>query len=708
MAAPSTPIRSNSEYIFSRTRWAISRGRISLSRRSFRMARLTSSCGMRLPGRRMPQLEVNRAIRKLRRLSEMRPREIAHRVREKMYSELERIGVDGAAIPEAGSFKDQLAAAASRFYFRDPERLAAFVQQQFPHWVDRAVEEAERLCRHNVELLGYGPIELGAEIDWHRDPLTGRTWEGRFWTDYDLTRDCSAGDPKTIHELNRHQHLPRLAKAYLWTGNERYAAEAVAQLTSWIEQNPPGWGIHWHSSLEIGIRAVSWLWTVFLLLPYRAMDQKAASCIGRSLFAQLDHVRRHLSIFSSPNTHLIGEAAALFIAGLVFRDQTPATEWLETGAALLAEEAQKQVLEDGVYGELSSYYHCYALDFYLQALALADRNGFPFPSEVRQKVGAMLEFLLHLTRPDGTIPLLGDDDGGRALALVKRDYLSFSEALCVGAVLFGRKDFKQQGGEFAEEALWLLGEDAWMVYGLLESKPPAKTRAFYPRAGYLIERTGWGPLDSHLVFDCGGLGMVSGGHAHADALSLTLFTGGRELLVDPGTFLYNGAPEWRRYFRSTRAHNTVVIDDRDQAEPGDTFRWKTKLDSRVVEHRDLPEFGYVEAEHDGYERDAPGVVHRRRLLYVKPEYWVVVDDFRGSGRHTFDFLYHFAPGVEISFPEGRGDGSSLTLLARAGPAVLSLSICASAVLEMKLIDGWGSTGYGRKEPSQTWRVRLDA
>src|SRR6185503_15998390 len=162
-----------------------------------------------------------------------------------------------------------------------------------------------------------------------------------------------------------------------------------------------------------------------------------------------------------------------------------------------------------------------------------------------------------------------------------RNYRSFCDALCLGAVLYLREDFKHQAGPFCEEAFWLVVEDAWEVYRMLGSEPPGHTQAFYPSAGYLIQRSGWGRLDSHLVFDCGGLGMLTGGHAHADALSVTLFSGGRELLVDPGTCVYNCAPEWRDYFRSTRAHNTVTIDGQDQAERGGTFRWNTKISSRV-------------------------------------------------------------------------------------------------------------------------------
>jgi hypothetical protein len=632
----------------------------------------------------------------------MPPRELAHRVRAKLYSELDRIGAGRpAAVPTA--FKSYLAGApGDRFYRSHRENLRPFVQENFPQWIGQAVDEAEKLCRHEIALLGHGPVELGADIDWHRDPVTGRIWERRFWTDYRPANDSGGRDAKIIHELNRHQHLPRLAKAYLLTGDERYAGEAVAQINSWIDQNPPGRGINWQSSLEIGIRAISWLWTIFPLVASPSFDEASAQRIGESLFAQLQHVHRYTSLYSSPNTHLIGEAAALFIAGLVFRDQKRPAVWLRQGTALLAEAAGKQVLDDGVYGELSSCYHCYALDFFLQAMVLAERNELQLPEPVPHKVCVMLQFLMHLTRPGGTLPLLGDDDGGRALALDKRDYSSFQDGLCVGAILYHRGDFKHQAGAFCEETLWMLGQDACEAYRQLESREPAETEAHYPSAGYTVQRSGWGPLDSHLVFDCGGLGILAGAHAHADALSVTLFNRGRELLVDPGTFVYNCAPEWRSYFRSTRAHNTVAIDRRDQAEQGGTFHWNTELRSRGGAGAFACQ-QYLEGEHDGYRRMPQAVTHRRRLLYVPPDSWIVVDDFRGSGEHTFDFHYHFAPDLEVSGLEQDETG----VLVRAEEAGLLLRLVAAQPLtSAELIGGWASRAYGEKKPCATLRATL--
>ncbi|HEX6198739.1 MAG TPA: heparinase II/III family protein, partial [Thermoanaerobaculia bacterium] len=395
---------------------------------------------------------------RLRRLAGMEAAEIGYRLRERARCEVERAavrlrGLTGSDEGEdrflrrlpavegeaAGSVTGYLRrVAARRFYLpadrQGREALAELVRRSFPGTLRPLSAEAERLSAHRFELLGFGEVDLGPEIDWHRDPLTGEAWERRFWADYDLVHEEGAGDPKRVHELARHQHLPRLGKAYFLLGEERYALEVVRQMLGWIDQNPPGVGVHWHSSLEIALRAVSWLWALFFVLPSRAMDEAAARRIVASLFAQLDHVHAYPSVFSSPNTHLLGEAAALFLAGLVFPDCEGGAAWRDRGAELLAAEAERQVLPDGVHAELSTGYHAYALDFYLQVLALGrghrrgERGGRALelpgrgPEGVDRRVEGMAEVLLHVLYPDGGLPRLGDDDGGRALALKETSY----------------------------------------------------------------------------------------------------------------------------------------------------------------------------------------------------------------------------------------------------------------------------------------------
>jgi hypothetical protein len=662
-------------------------------------------------------------MKRLTKLKTMTTDELAHRLRERLRREADRVrfqlhmGRDrefAALIERHGSLKNYLLLGpARRFYASTQERegLCGFIDRRYPEWLERTVQEAGRLCEHRVDLLGYTDIALGGSIDWHRDPISGHEWPKRYWADYELVQSPPA-DAKLIHELNRHQHLPRLAKAYFLTGDEPYAREALSQIESWIEQNPRWTGINWQSSLELAIRSISWMWTLFLLLPSESLDEEKARRICASLFEQLDHVYRYPSTYSSPNTHLIGEAAALFLGGLLFTELPRAEHWRQFGAITLLNEMQRQVSEDGVYCELSSYYHCYATDFYLQVFALSRWNRVPLPEWMWTRLSHMLEFVMHLSRADGTIPLLGDDDGGRVLAMSSGDYRSFLDGLCSGAVLFGRGDFKYQSRSFCEESLWLLGDDAWPIYNSVAPQPPSELRRNYAQAGYFIQRSGWEANDSHVVFDCGGLGAPTGGHGHADALSFTLFSGGHEFLIDPGTSVYNCAPEWRTFFRSTSAHNTVVVDGTSQSETNGTFSWKRKAEARLLRNISLPGMDYIDAEHDGFARHAKDVTHRRRLVYVRPNYWIVLDDLRGRGEHDYEFLYHFAPEAELTV-FGDEQHGEIDCRARIDKAGLQMLLYASAPMQAEAvcgqthpIQGWSSRRYCDRLPSPVLRASM--
>jgi hypothetical protein len=195
-------------------------------------------------------------------------------------------------------------------------------------------------------------------------------------------------------------------------------------------------------------------------------------------------------------------------------------------------------------------------------------------------------------------------------------------------------------------------------------------------------------------------------------LSLTLFSGGRDILIDPGTSVYNGAPEWRNFFRSTRAHNTVVVDGHSQSQPGGSFSWKRKAKTRVLKNISLPEFEYVDGEHDGYAALPKDIGHRRRVIYIRPNYWIVLDDLRGRGEHNFDFLYHFATDVELFIfgDEPKGD---VECRARIEDTGLQMFMYASAPLradaicgQVGPIQGWASRRYGERHPSPVLRASM--
>jgi len=665
-------------------------------------------------------LSTANMIEKLKRLTGMSSSEIAHRLREQYRRERDKLQfhtklqahvdpeLDELIRRNGSSLKSYMQGAARRFYASTQDRnsTANYFQLQHREWFDSAIQDANVLCEHRVNLLAYRNIRLGAYIDWHRDPVSRFEWPRRYWADYDLVNGPPA-DAKIIHELNRHQHLPRLAKIFFLTGNELYAQEAIDQIDSWIEQNPTWYGVNWHSSLEIGIRSLSWVWTLFLLLESRSLTEQRLQRICLALFAQLDHVYRYPSTYTSPNTHLIGEATALFIAGVLFHELQRAHAWREFGIRTLIQEMRRQVLDDGMHAELSSYYHCYATDFYLHALALARVNRIEFPEWVWDRFSRMLDVVMHLTRPDGTMPLFGDDDGGRVLALASENYISYRDGLCSGAVLFQRPDFKYQAAKFSEESFWLLGEGAQGVFDSIPSQHPAELHHAFKDAGYFVQRSGWRANDTHVIFDCGGMGLGRGGHAHADALSFTLFAGGHAFLIDPGTSVYNCAPAWRDFFRSTAAHNAVMVDGRGQSEPGATFRWKTNALPRLRQHIGLHDVDFIDGAVE-FRR----LIHRRRLVFVRPNYWIVLDELGGKGCHDFDFLYHFPPDAQLTVVSDESDGE-IDCRVRIEGADLQMFMYASERIQAEVtcgqrdpIQGWASQIYGEHQESAVLKASV--
>jgi hypothetical protein len=439
--------------------------------------------------------------------------------------------------------------------------------------------------------------------------------------------------------------LVTLARAWRVTGEAKYRDEAVQQWRSWRAANPYPRGIHWTSALEVAIRAISWLWLWSLLSESskegRALQKELEEACGHAAL----YLERYLSYYFSPNTHLLGEAVALYALGQIFRGFEPAERWRETGRRVVLEQLRKQVRADGLYFEQSLYYHVYALDFLIFFRMVAKRNGDALPSELGATMEAMADMLLRLSQ-GGAPPRFGDDDGGRLFDPRRNRNEHLLDPLAACALLQGRADLKAAAGEMREETLWLMGPDGWKRWDALVAAP-AKPRAWRHDEG------GWHVLVSAeqpprtLIFDAGPLGALSGGHGHADALSLQSIRNGRFLLTDPGAGRYPRETPQRDAFRSTAAHSTLRVDGRDQATPTGSFSWD-RLPQAVTElFLDARMLDFAVARHDGYENLPHPVVHRRCALLFEWGLIFVRDIASGSGRHTLEQIWRIGPDFRI-------------------------------------------------------------
>ncbi len=521
---------------------------------------------------------------------------------------------------------------------------------------------AESILAHRFPLMGY-EIETGPDIDWRRDYSSGRSTGVDYfrWMPYlDFAR---VGDHKVIWELNRHQHLVVLAQAWRLTRRQEFFNEIETQLASWWGANPYGYGINWASALEVAFRALSWIWVFHLA--GEAMNEKLRRRFLDSLYVHGRHIEGNLSVYFSPNTHLMGEAVALHAIGVLFPEFPRARKWRREGGEMVRAQMLAQVRADGSHFEQSSYYHVYALDMLMFSAALED-----MPADYLTALASMAEYLDALLGPQRRIPFLGDDDGGRLF----HPYGPRDRFGCASLAT------ARGGGEgYAEIGAW------WLAGRSLVPAVSRRGSRFFENAGVAVMEHG----GVHLVADGGPFGPGRAGHSHSDTLSFILRRGEEDLLIDAGTYTYVASAQWRNWFRGSAAHNTVRIDGLDQATPDGPFSWTDKPAVQVNEWTTSADRDLLSAtcRYRGFE-------HTRRILFVKPSLILVVDDISGPpGDHLIEQFWHSGEGVSSDSPRRFRLGREARLL-------LSHDAEAAAGGD----DGWRSRAMGSKEPAAVIRV----
>lgn len=584
--------------------------------------------------------------------------------------------------------------------------LTARYWDLFPDIARTELDEARRLAAHHFTFLGY-KIDHGERIAWFLDPVSGRDWPRIFSPDIPYRGSERLGDIKLPWELNKHQYFFTLGKATWLEDNPAFAIEIVRQIDHWIQDNPQDCGINWISALEVGTRAVSWIMAFPFYVDQCDVDFRCR--LAKSLAQHMLFVEQHLSVGRFANTHLIGEAAAL-VAGGLFLDSQHSLRWLNRGLALLEQEIGRQVTFDGVHTERSIAYHRFFLDHYYLVSSLLSANDQPLSVGVLTEMERLTTFLMDILFPNGTAPAFGDCDDARGFFFHTNCLSDYRSHLALGAVFFERGDFKAAAGSLSEEVLWLLGIEGATKFQVLMPQQPDHNSVAYPDAGYYAMRGGWGFYDPLLVFDCGALGFGPAGHGHADALSFQLYVGGYSFLVDSGTYSYNLDYQWRDAFRSTRAHNTVVVDGQDQSVPHDRMSWRSMATTRCHRWLSTKWFDIVDGEHDGYQRLSNPVLCRRVIFFLKPDTWLIWDQLRGDGRHGLEMFMHLKPDCSV---EMKKIGAKITFLSPEGVRLNAWIQTGDnkAILPEVLIGSekeraaWFSPCYGIRVPAKALRIQ---
>jgi len=565
---------------------------------------------------------------------------------------------------------------------------------------------ARDLLAGHWEVLGVGRHDM-ADPDWFLDPVSGRRFpDDRYGFRIDFRNAPDHADVKQVWELSRHHHLTVLAAAWWLTGEDEYADMVARHLRSWWKRNPFLSGVNWSSGIELGIRLISWVWV------RRLLDGWSGSA---GLFEDNDEAVRqvrwhqlYLAAFrsrgSSANNHVVAEAAGQLSASCAFPWFADSDRWRRDAARLLEGELRRNTFASGLNREMAFDYHGLVSELGLLAALEAAASGHPLGTETWQRICRMFDVVAAVVDERSRPPRQGDSDDGRALVLDAPESNRWASLLGSGAEIFGPAPWWPTGALSVTSAALR----SFVPSTPVVSARPARRLSHFADAGMTILRTP--PCVTPEIWcrcDGGPHGYLAiAAHAHADALSIEVRCGGVDILADPGTYCYHGDPEWRRYFRSTLAHNTLEVGGEDQSLSGGPFLWLRHAPARTTEVviSDDTQNPRWSAEHTGYLALDPPATHRRSVeLDPQRRRLEVVDRVETTGSPALRLAFHLGPAIDVevedhdarlSWAVSDGIGSATMHL----PPGLEWTVHRA---ELSPILGWYSERFGVKQPATT-------
>ncbi|MGO9275600.1 MAG: alginate lyase family protein [Terriglobia bacterium] len=510
------------------------------------------------------------------------------------------------------------------------------------------VQAANEACQGRFPLLSYENLVLGFPPPWHADFVSGKGWDLSPSDELAYVRH-DGSDVKAAWELSRLQFLPVLGKAYRLTSDERYREAAMRLTTDWLERNPVGQGVNWTCPMEAALRAMSILFLLNLFWPLRPEERGWLERVTLGLWQHLLYIESHLEFsYISRSNHYLSDIVGLYCLS-AFLEGKEAETRRELYRSRVEQEILHQVYEDGGDYEASLGYHVLVTQLFTTAMLVMRAEGVSPDPAFTSRLHRMYELMATASDEMGRLPHVGDCDDGR-VELLMDDLEQMSmppqcrHSLVIGGLLgIGRALFAQPWLGRHDDALW---------YGLpdpLEGSSPEPRQVgitVFRQSGIAVARR----RDAEVLFFAMPNGIHGkGSHTHNDKLSVVLRVAGAELFCESGTGCYTRDVHLRNEFRSTKAHNTVMVKDREQNTipmgKGSAFSCGNEARvSPLAWETNNGSWG-LRASHSGYRRI--GVTHSRTLLWNDGSYITIEDEFAGAGGCTIEAHYHLDPSWKV-------------------------------------------------------------
>lgn len=526
-------------------------------------------------------------------------------------------------------------------FFSNPGELkqsAALIDKYCPGEKQRLVATCEDILAHRFDLLGSGLIEMGEKINWHRDYNTCYDWPsdmdyiamGRHAFNL-LVDPIGDAELKFPWDLSNMMWIPSLVAADAVTEDSRYASAFASDIEDWMEQNPFPYGVNWFCAMNVAMRSINWIigFTAFAPKLSSELQEKITYCLikhGLFIAANLEIEQKHCR-----NNHYLTNIMGLYYLGHFFRDLEIGRQWLDFAKLELEMEIQFQFFSDGVCYENSTSYHRLSTEMLMLCAILGKQNDDHFSKEFLEQLHRAVLFTRDITPSNYLIPMFGDNDNGRMVQFYGFNCVPVRDhrhLLAVGGEFFDDDILRSIGYEARADAIWLTGN--WKSP---DPQPPDTFRFFHYREsaymGVAGENVSW------LIHNARIQNHERGGHAHCDAMSFTLNTGGIDLIVDPGSYCYSSQFEVRNNFRSVEYHNTVQINSSQMHEYGtqtfeELWRMKDLAEARTIRFEQKAEEVVFEGAFRSFQDDREWRIDRTMTLDMSKNKLSIIDSVNSA------------------------------------------------------------------------------
>ncbi len=582
----------------------------------------------------------------------------------------------------------------AKFFFEpglEENRPGLFAQWDTDTGSDNPVDVSAALAQGSFRFFGHHFLPAGFPPDWQRNHFTGeRAVSDLHWSEVDEFR---YGDVKAIWELNRFSFVYPLVRAYGRTQDDRYAELFWQLVEDWRLHNLPQRGINWKCGQEASFRAMAWCFGLYGFFKSAVTTPERLASLVEMLAFTARRIEANFSYaLSQQNNHGISEALGLWTIGILFPELIGSDRWREKGRLALERFGRELIYADGAFAQHSSVYHRLMLHDYLWVMRLGDLNRQPFSSSLKQRFACAANFLYQLVdRPTGRVPDFGHDDGSLILPLNNCDYSDFRPIL-QDSLYYSHQVRCFPPGAWDEDLFWLFGSQACSS----SEQEFAQKDLVAETSGFYSFRSG----ESFALMRCT---AYEHRPAHADQLHVDLWWRGQNIAIDPGTYSYNPPSSWKLSLAGTSAHNTVIVDDRDQMERLGRFLWLPWSEGKLCKlcSSDSQQLAYWEGEQHGYQRLAAPVLHRRAVVRMGAESWLIMDDLTSHRDHQYNlhWLLHAWPHQSDS------ENNSLVLETSQGRYWVRVGVVGAAnhyslcEAEQDSFRGWYAPYYFDRKPA---------